>query len=57
MQASNLQEAQDELTNLMTVMYMIIQEALNDQEEFGEVCEQLRMSSFCQYQVPELTYA
>ncbi|KAL7625026.1 Factor arrest protein 11 [Parahypoxylon ruwenzoriense] len=40
-QGSGLQEAQDELMNLMTIMYMCIQETLNDQEGMITVCEKL----------------
>ncbi|KAI5865452.1 N1221-domain-containing protein [Durotheca rogersii] len=40
-QGNSLQEAQDELMNLMTIMYMCIQETLNDQDGMGTVCEKL----------------
>lgn len=41
-QHGNLQEAQDELINLMTIMYIAIQETLNDPEDmsstYGKLC-------------------
>ncbi|KAI0381779.1 N1221-domain-containing protein [Hypomontagnella monticulosa] len=40
-QGSSLAEAQDELMNLMTIMYMCIQETLNDQDNMGMVREKL----------------
>src|SRR5262249_7019173 len=42
MQPGNLQEAQDELMNIMTTMYIIIQEALSDSQELATVKEALR---------------
>jgi hypothetical protein len=42
-QHSNAQEAQDELMNLMTIMYVVVQETLNDPEDmsssYGKLCE------------------
>lgn len=44
-QATNSQEAQDELVNLMTVMYMMIQHTLVFPEELSSLSSQLRMPS------------
>lgn len=41
MQGSSAQEAQDELTNLMTVMYMMIQHAIVYPEELVTLHTQL----------------
>jgi hypothetical protein len=41
MQGNNLQEATDELMNSMTVMYMMIQEALAGPEEMDSLSRQL----------------
>jgi hypothetical protein len=42
-QHTSAQEAQDELMNLMTIMYIAIQETLNDPEDmastYGKLCE------------------
>lgn len=42
MQQANPQEAQDELLNLMTIMYIAIQETLNDPDDmsstYGKLC-------------------
>lgn len=42
-QHNNVQEAQDELMNLMTIMYIAIQETLSDPEDMsstqGKLCE------------------
>jgi hypothetical protein len=35
------QESQDELMNLMTIMYVVIQETLTSEEEMSSTCEQL----------------
>ncbi|KAI1391038.1 N1221-domain-containing protein [Hypoxylon trugodes] len=40
-QGSSLAEAQDELMNLMTIMFMCIQETLNDQDGMGIVRDKL----------------
>lgn len=45
MQATNTQEAQEELVNLMTVMYMVIQHALAFPEELTALSSQLRTPS------------
>lgn len=37
-----MQEALDELMNLMTIMYMMIQEVLADVDEMGDIETQLR---------------
>jgi hypothetical protein len=41
-QQTNPQEAQDELLNLMTIMYIAIQETLNDPDDmsstYGKLC-------------------
>ena len=42
LQPGALQEAQDELMNLMTIMYMMIQETLVDLEGMAEVASGLR---------------
>lgn len=44
-QGNGLQEATDELMNSMTVMYMMIQEALAGPEEMESLSRQLSMSS------------
>lgn len=41
MQGSSAQEAQDELTNLMTVMYLMIQHAIVYPEELSVLYAQL----------------
>lgn len=46
MQGSSAQEVQDELTNLMTVMYMMIQHAIVSPEELGALHTQLGRFSF-----------
>lgn len=45
MQGNGLQEATDELMNSMTVMYMMIQEALASPEEMNSLSQQLSRSS------------
>lgn len=45
MQGNGLQEATDELMNSMTVMYMMIQEALAGPEEMDNLSRQLSMAS------------
>lgn len=45
LQGNNLQEATDELMNSMTVMYMMIQEALAGPEEMDSLCRQLSRCS------------
>lgn len=42
-QHGNLQEGQDELMNLMTIMYIAIQETLNDPEDMAFTYGKLRM--------------
>lgn len=51
-QHGNPQEAQDELMNLMTIMYIAIQETLNDPEDMASTYGKLRMSFllFCAVQ-------
>lgn len=44
MQTNDPQEAQDELVNLMTIMYMLMQHALVFPEELAALLSQLRMS-------------
>lgn len=44
-QHANIQEAQDELMNLMTIMYIAIQETLNDPEDMSSAYGKLRMSA------------
>lgn len=43
-QHGNPQEAQDELMNLMTILYIAIQETLNDPEDMASTYKKLRMS-------------
>lgn len=44
-QPSSSPEAQDELMNLMTIMYVAIQETLNDPVDMASTYNKLRMSS------------
>jgi len=44
MPPNSLQEAQDELTNLMTIMYIMIQQTLGDPLEMASVYTKLRAS-------------
>jgi len=41
-QHTSVQEAQDELLNLMTIMYIAIQETLNDPEDMASTYGKLR---------------
>lgn len=41
-QQGSQQEAQDELMNLMTIMYICIQETLNDPEDMASAYNKLR---------------
>ncbi len=43
MQPDALQELQDDLMNLMTIMYIIIQETLGDPSDMAPVYTRLRM--------------
>jgi hypothetical protein len=42
-QQANAQDAQDELMNLLTIMYIAVQETLNDPEEMSLTYGKLRM--------------
>ena len=42
MPQNNVQESQDELANLMTIMYIAIQETLNDREDMAFTHSKLR---------------
>jgi len=44
-QSNTMQEALDELMNLMTIMYMMIQEVLANGDELGDLETQLRECS------------
>lgn len=46
-QQGSPQESQDELLNLMTIMYIAIQETLNDPEDMSSAYQKLRMSMIC----------
>lgn len=49
-QHGNLQEAQDELLNLMTIMYIAIQETLNDPDDmsptYGKLCRSVQRTLY-----------
>lgn len=42
-QQASAQDAQDELMNLLTIMYIAVQETLNDPEEMSPTYGKLRM--------------
>lgn len=44
-QQASAQDAQDELVNLLTIMYIAVQETLNDPEEMSPTYGKLRMST------------
>ena len=47
MEQSSSQESQDELLNLMTVLYVAIQETLNDPEDMSSTYQKLRTYRAC----------
>lgn len=42
-QQASAQDAQDELMNLLTIMYIVVQETLNDPEDMASTEAKLRM--------------
>lgn len=46
-QQANAQDAQDELMNLLTIMYIVVQETLNDPEDMASTEAKLRMYHIC----------
>lgn len=51
-QQSNPQETQDDLMNLMTIMYIVIQETLNDPEDMSSTYGKLRTSPALHSPIP-----
>lgn len=46
-QQGSAQDAQDELMNLLTIMYIVVQETLNDPEDMSSTQAKLRMYYGC----------
>lgn len=51
-QIGNPQETQDELMNLMTIMYIAIQETLNDPDDMSSTYAKLRKSQMVYTHMP-----